>query len=199
MGVFVIGSSANQSSKIQKTDMVTATGTWTAPNDVSSVELIICGGGAGGIGGSGGGGSAYNTVLEVVAGTTYTVTIGAGGVSDGAGSNTTFDALFTALGASGSNPRGLGGGGGNFAGANSGSIAGTGGAGCFGYGGGGGGGRQDTTFSSNPAPGANGGGYGRRGTQALDATPNSGSGGGGGSPNGQGGSGVCIIKYWTEG
>jgi hypothetical protein len=62
-----------------------ASGTWTCPTGVTEVEyLVIAGGGAGGGssdgagGGGGAGGYRTGTGHSVTAGTTYTVTVGAG-------------------------------------------------------------------------------------------------------------------------
>jgi hypothetical protein len=61
----------------------TATGEWVCPTGVTEVEwLIVAGGGGGGNnngGGGGAGGYRTGTGLSVTAGTTYTVTVGAGG------------------------------------------------------------------------------------------------------------------------
>jgi hypothetical protein len=64
----------------------TATGDWVCPTGVTEVEwLVVAGGGGGGgsaPGGGGGGGAGgfrTGTGLSVTAGTTYTVTVGAGG------------------------------------------------------------------------------------------------------------------------
>ncbi|MBA3022931.1 MAG: LamG domain-containing protein [Sideroxydans sp.] len=73
------------------TDTFTASGTWTAPAGVTSVDVEMWGGGGGGgggegdnsDGGGGGGGGAYSrtTTVTVVPGTTYTVTVGAAGTA----------------------------------------------------------------------------------------------------------------------
>jgi len=62
----------------------TASGTWTAPAGVTSIDyLAVAGGGSGGGGPGGGGGGAggyvAGTGLTVVPGTTYSITVGAGG------------------------------------------------------------------------------------------------------------------------
>ena len=63
----------------------TATGTWTCPAGVTQVDyLVVAGGGGGGWFGAGGGGAGgfrAGTGLSVTAGTTYTVTVGAGGAT----------------------------------------------------------------------------------------------------------------------
>jgi hypothetical protein len=61
----------------------TATGDWVCPTGVTEVEwLVVAGGGGGGgnvAGGGGAGGFRAGTGLSVTAGTTYTITVGAGG------------------------------------------------------------------------------------------------------------------------
>ena len=89
----------------------TGTTSWTAPTDVTSVEvLVIAGGGGGGAscgGGGGAGGLIYNNSYPVTPGQTYTVTVGAGGIGTGSsasrgtnGSNSVFGNL-TAIGGGG--------------------------------------------------------------------------------------------------
>ena len=174
--------------KIQKTEFIKSTTSWTAPSDVSEVEILICGGG-GSAGDSetedgGGGGSAFEDVLQVTPGQSYTITIGAGAsgstTSNGNnGSSSSFGSLFTATGGEG----------------------GSGGRGGYGAGlGGHGASYSAASPDSFSAQGEGLKGYGRGGTignQAAGA-PNSGQGGSnifGTSANG--GSGICIIKYWT--
>ena len=67
----------------------TGSGSWVCPAGVTEVEyLVVAGGGGGGYynlgGGNGGGGAGgfrTGTGLSVTAGTTYTVTVGSGGVA----------------------------------------------------------------------------------------------------------------------
>ena len=63
----------------------TGSTTWTAPSDVTQVEvLVVAGGGSGGNfhgGGGGAGGLIYNNRYPVTPGQTYTVAVGAGGAS----------------------------------------------------------------------------------------------------------------------
>ena len=93
------------------------TASWTAPSDVTQVEvLVVAGGGGGGRwgGGGGAGGLVYNNSYPVTPGQTYTVTVGSGGAgwagdaqaggNAGSGTNSIFGNL-TAIG---------GGGGGNY-------------------------------------------------------------------------------------
>ena len=61
----------------------TSSTSWIAPEGVTEVEYLVVAGGAGGGGDTGGGGGAggyrTGTGLSVTAGTTYTITVGAGG------------------------------------------------------------------------------------------------------------------------
>jgi hypothetical protein len=104
----------------QKVQEFTSTGTFVTPSNCSSVEVFLVGGGAGGgyarvstdanygtAGGGGGGGAVLRRTLTVVPGTSYTVTIGAGGagatsnVAGSNGSNSSFGVLLTAIGGGG--------------------------------------------------------------------------------------------------
>lgn len=75
----------------------TASGTWTAPAGVTSVDVEVWGGGGGGggqnnnaDGGGGGGGGAYSkSTIAVTPGNTYTVTVGAGGAGGTGGTGVT--------------------------------------------------------------------------------------------------------------
>lgn len=116
------------SSKTQKTQEFTSTTTWTAPTGVLAVDVFLCGAGGGGggsygttaLGGGGGGGEVIQKMITVVPGTSYTITIGAGGAgatadsgSNAAGSNgasSTFGALLTAVGGGGGASTSTGGG-----------------------------------------------------------------------------------------
>lgn len=101
----------------QKVTDFTSTGTFTAPSNCYSVEVLLVGGGGGGgsaravgadvrnSGGGGGGGTVRKAFLPVTPGTSYTVTIGAagaGGAGSGAagsvGGDSSFGSLLTALG-----------------------------------------------------------------------------------------------------
>lgn len=197
--------------KVQKTKIITDTQSWTVPADVSSLEVILCGGGGGGNhnGGAqangGGGGSVFYNVLTVTPGSTHTVTIGAGGAINNftSATSSTFGSLMEATGAKGGMPAaagipaGLGGPGGGMDGTSSNGRPGL--SGAFGFGGGGG--ASGSGGMSNA--GSNGGGYGadNGSREATAGAPNTGSGGGGGWgsswPAKAGGSGVCIIKYWS--
>ncbi len=92
------------------TDTLTASGTWTAPAGVTSVDVEIWGGGGAGggnpdksDGGGGGGGGAYarTTSIPVVPNTVYTVTVGTGGTggtgTGGAGGDSWFINTTTIL------------------------------------------------------------------------------------------------------
>jgi hypothetical protein len=205
---------ASAASKWERTVHINSTQAWVAPNDVTQVELILCGGGGGGgsgqnaaTGGTGGGGSADFTVLTVTAGQSYTVTIGGGGTggvypnTNGAsGGTSSFGALL-------STPGGIGAGFGQRSSLGSGKHGGSGGMGPsstvgytwmlpglgfsgYGHGGGGGG-----TMSIHGGAGQ----VDQMGT-LTNAKANSGSGGAGGLSSGNGttgGSGIAVIKYWS--
>lgn len=185
--------------RIQKTDIIKSTQSWTAPADVTSIEIILCGGGGGGGNyysgtsgldwqGAGGGGSVFYDKLSVTPGSSYTVTIGAGGAGNSVGGTSSFGALMTAVGGS------------NGSGSTPGAAAGLGGPGGF----------YDATGSpynqrmsiSNGTPGAfgYGGGGGSASTFGVNGSglPNTGSGGRGAQYSGlSGGSGIAVIKYWS--
>jgi hypothetical protein len=101
----------------QYTQTFTSTGTWTAPSTCNSVDVFLVGGGGGGgsvktsasavnfvTGGAAGGGATVRKTISVTPGTTYTITIGAGGTGGtvsgnaGKGGDTTFGSLLTASG-----------------------------------------------------------------------------------------------------
>jgi len=168
------------------------TTTWTCPTGVTAVEALIVGGGGGSGGGGntgyhggggGGGGLVYNAALAVTAGTTYTITVGAGGKwglgigdsgyrgGNGGNSSIVGGALNTiALGG--------GGGGGNAQG--NGASGGSGGGGNL-YGGTGGTSTQNSTYGY-------GVGFAGGGGQATY-----GSSGGGGGAGGAGGAGSGNV------
>lgn len=107
--------------KIEKTDIITSTQSWTAPAGVTKVNLLVVGGGGGGgystlsgiVCGGGGGGGLVVGDFTVSPGTSYTVTIGAGGGQSTNGGNTTFGSLATARGGGfGASGEGRGGSGG---------------------------------------------------------------------------------------
>lgn len=93
--------------------LFTSSGTWTAPADVTKVEVIVIGGGGGFNGynaSSGGGGGFAHALCTVTAGTTYTVTVGSGGTYQGGnafagtGGTSSFDSFLSATGGGGGNP-----------------------------------------------------------------------------------------------
>lgn len=102
----------------------TSSGSWVCPANVYVANIFAVGGGGGSGGnayvgaptqifskGGGGGGGVIKNSFPVTPGTTYTVTIGAGGAAGiaatgtagGTGGNTTFGSLLTAFGGGGSN------------------------------------------------------------------------------------------------
>ena len=163
---------------VTTTSWASSTTTWTCPAGVYSVEvLVVAGGGGGGSyvgGGGGGGGVVYRHSFPVTPTTGYTVTVGAGGATNAAGSNSVFGSL-TANG---------GGTGGNYAD----NAGGSGGSG------GGAGGYQNVSPAGGAAsqPSSGSGGFGCPGGSSINAaarpgTPTCGKGGGGaGAPGGSG-------------
>ena len=196
----------------------TGTTSWTAPSDVTQIEVLVVAGGGSGAGGSGGGaggggagGLIYNNSYPVTPGQTYTVTVGAGGQASNranfgyTGSNSVFGAL-TAIGGGGGGcnttagqPGGSGGGSGEYA---TPDARGYGGAGTAGQGFAGGNTSQTGVASggggagglggngSNSAPGSGGAGL----LFGISGAPQYYAGGGGASGNSlagaAGGSGV---------
>ena len=220
MGITIIGGSTGSASKIEKTEYIRSTQSWTAPDDVTKIDIILCGGGGGGgktnIGAGGGSGSYTFDTLAVTPSTSYTVTIGAGGagsttdyVEAGTGGTSSFGALLSVAGGGPGRPwntapqpaPGGFGAQGAFLNTNSsenGVLPGIGGMVIGGSGGTG----MSSGFNLSSTVGHNGGGAGAWSNNAAPGTgrPNSGAGGGGGnnSYNGAaGGSGVAIIKYWS--
>jgi hypothetical protein len=166
------------------------TTTWTAPTGVTSVEvLVVAGGGGGGTqhggGGGGSGGLIYNPNYPVTPGSTYTITIGAGGTSGASsptnGGNSVFDSLTAIGGGAGGNEAapqngslgGSGGGGAGFATATSG------GAGTAGQGNPGGRGAFRVDIGTTYGSGAGGGGAGQPGWDGAEGQDTFGAGGGG--------------------
>jgi hypothetical protein len=156
-------------------DTFIQTGTWTCPEDVSSVsaECWGAGGGGGGNGGAvaggGGGGGAYaRKAISVIPGTSYTVTVGSGGTGTaGANGGTGGDSWFSTS----STVIAKGGSGGAAAVAGAGGSTGT---------------IGDTTFNggAGAAGGSGGGGGGAAGEAANGTTATTGTGGAGGSRSG---------------
>lgn len=151
-----------------RTDIVTASGYWTAPTNLEGNVSVMAfgGGGGGGSGvnsGGGGGGHKKEVTTAITPGERVYITIGAGGDADSTGGTTSFGNLVSASGGAAGTV---------YKGGNGGS----GGGGCFGYlegadtdapyggnatyggGGGAGGGVKSSAYYS--ANGGNGGTYG---------------------------------------
>jgi hypothetical protein len=157
------------------------TTTWTAPTGVNQVEvLVVAGGGGGGSrfgGGGGGGGVIYDSAYPVTPGTSYTITVGAGGApgpsnsTRGSNGGNSIFATLTASGGGGgaaesqtANNGGSGGGGSYASGAQ------TAGTGLAGQGFAGGAGRD------GPRINGGGGGAGSGGRSGSPQDPNGGDG-----------------------
>ena len=209
----------------QVTVELNSTASWTVPADVTSVTIFACGGGGGGgrrgndYGAAGGSGSALEQQLTVTAGSTHTITIGAGGnagnadgVDGNAGSNTTIGSLLTVVGGGAGrneNPSdhgrahsgGMGASCENDGNAYSQSRTRDAGNGLHGRGGGGGSWNAGS-YPSWAWPADGGGWRGDRNASAVyvNGLANYGAGGVGGPryyAAGNGGSGFVRITYWS--
>jgi len=162
-------------------------GAWTGYNAPKNLEyLVVAGGGSGGGGtsagsdGGGGAGGLLQGVIPITTGTSYTVTVGAGGSpsTTGGGSNSVFGNITAIGGGSKSSQGGSALNGGSGAGGWYGSIAA--GTGTFGQGNAGG--------TGGSAPGYCAGGGGGAGTVGLNATS---------TTAGNGGSGIASYISGT--
>lgn len=197
------------------TEIFTSSGTWTCPAGVTSVHVMVFGGGAGGMRGSednggagGGGGHMKSSTLTVTPGTRYPVTIGSGGAGGsssataGAGGATSFGTLLSANGGSigsynvgGNGGTGGGGPGGFNSNGGTGSYGGNGGhsnggtAAGNGIAAAGGSGAAGAAGTGKYGGGAGGGGYGGKGGNGGNDTSSHGGGGGGGGGYGASGNG----------
>jgi len=200
--------------KVVMTYTTPGTATLVCPAGVTNMDLEGCGGGGGGAGsggggggstaaaarGGGGGGPGCSTILRrknitVVPGTSYTITVGAGGAAGTAGTA----AVANAAGATGGNG-GNGGAGGDttfgslatFKGGNGGTAGTAGGLSTTGQGGAGGTSRENNTNGAggSSATAGTAGSAGTGGPGSLNAN-SSGAGGGGtsGASQGAGGGG----------
>ena len=203
---------------------ITTSGTWTCPAGVTSIQVEAWGGGGsggststGGVGGGGAGGSyVINNNVSVVPGSSYGITVGAGGVANSNGSangttggNSQFSSIVPVIangGVIGANAIGTGAintafglGGINTVGGSGGTVtlgspgvdaaASSGGKGGDGAGpNGGAGGASDTVASGTGNPGSSPGGGG---SGAFGSS-------GGNRAGGAGGAGQIIITYAVE-
>jgi hypothetical protein len=205
---------------------------WTCPAGVTSLSVACWGGGGGGgfggtaagSGGDGGGGGAYSIkTVTVTPGTTYVITVGAGGASDTEGGDSWFGSTVTVLAKGGqygqhdggSGPAGAGGaaasgvGDTKYSGGDGGGRAdngGGGGAGSAGTGANGNNGSAASGDSGGAAGGAvAGGGAGGAGgdldTNGFDGSAPGGAGGGAGRGSvtykigGSGAAGKVVLSY----
>ena len=200
----------NVNAGVVKSFTTVGTTSWTAPTDVTQIEVLVVagGGGGGGVGnsqgGGGGGGGAggllYNNQYPVTPGQTYTILVGAGGTA-GLGPGT------TGQGGNGGNSQfgnliAIGGGGGDDADRGHGALSGGSGGGGGGGGAGGRAGASGTPgqgFSGTTGygsgqnyPGGGGGGAG-----GVGSTPTASAAGGGGAGLGFGISGT--YQYYAGG
>ncbi len=190
----------------------TSSGSWTAPAGVTKADVKVWGAGGGGgsagncsgAGAGGGGGGFAESIVTVVPGTAYTITIGAGGTAGTsgnnnatAGGNSSFSTLVTANGgALGPNDCNA-----TIAftagGSASGDISITGGEG--GVGGGFSDGGSGGHGGSSPEGGQGGVGRANNSTNGYGSPGivpgGAGAGGNGTSPGGAGAGGMVVIKY----
>lgn len=208
---------------IMKRDLFAASSTWTAPNGVTEVLLIGCGGGGGGsgydttdsgYGGNGGQGAPLAVKRVTVSpGTTYNITIGSGGATalinnaGQPGGSTLFDVLATFKGGyGGARPSAtrdqvivngsIGGNGGDVA-LGSGPVA---GQDTVEYSGGTVGGSTNYGGGGGAGPFGNGGAGGGASAPVAGGN-NTGAGGGGGSSansTGAGGGSGYLQVIWFE-
>lgn len=187
------GDNTTRPSYSETVDTFTSTGTtsWTAPAGVTKVEvLVVAGGGRGGVdnaGGGGAGGLIYNPAYEVNPGSSYVVTVGAGGGSNTTaesdspnGGNSVFDTLV-ALG---------GGGGGTGSGSDVNRHRGR-------DGGSGGGQAGEGVFGGYAGQGTPG--QGHNGGESTRYPSTQGAGGGGGGAGGPGRDGSTDGRYGGAG
>ena len=164
----------------QTTQTFTSTGTWTCPAGVTTIQVEAWGAGGGGGGNTstsdgsgGGGGGAYSksTTISVTPGTTYTVTVGTGGIGSTLNGTSGGDSWFNTT----ATLMAKGGNGGIAGTLVSGAAGGTGGAAASGVG--------TTKFSGGD------GGYGR--------SSSTGKGGPGGSSAGTAANGTSGTNPWS--
>lgn len=166
---------------------------WVAPAGVTSVAILVVGGGGGGDNntsggyGGGGGGLAYRNSYSVTPGASYTVVVGAGGVGNASGGQSSFNCSVAV--ATGGKNRATSGttSGGAFSAGTGGGSGGSGGNASSFYGAGGGG---AAGYTSNGGGGGTGCGSGSNGSNGL----------GGGGGGGGGGSYYCSgCTVWNTG
>ena len=176
---------------VTNSNTTTINTSWTAPSDVTQIEvLVVAGGGGGGVcygGGGGGGGLIYNNAYPVTPGQTYSIQVGRGGTNQvnvsgngGQGTNSQFGNLIAIGGGYGGgncgNTGGAGGSGGGGSSSGSAGVAGGSGTPAQGFAGcscpanaGGGGGAAGAGGATNSSQGANGLQFGTSGTPTYYA------------------------------
>jgi hypothetical protein len=160
-------------STVRQTFTTTGTTSWTAPAGVTSVDYLVVAGGGGGSNSGGGAGGMRTGTLTVVPSTSYTVTVGAGGVGGNAspasnGSDSVFASITSTGGGGGvsAGNNGQSGGSGGGGGASSTATT-TGGSGTSGQGNAGG---TNGGFTVGPYPSGGGGGAGAVGGNGVSTT-----------------------------
>lgn len=171
-------------------------GNWTVPENVTSINFYLIGGGAGAGashgdygtgGGGGGGGAAVGSSVSVTPGASISYSVGAGGANQASGGNTAFGSNTAYGGSDGTDsynmtPAGTGGSGGGYSGPD-----------VTGYYGGGG--ANGNSLSGDSADGAGGGGGADNTGSGGNGSGTSGGSGGGGAGGPGGGHGSNGSAY----
>jgi hypothetical protein len=171
-----------------RTHTFTTDGTLVVPTGFSGgAEVLVVGGGGGGGSGRGGGGGAggllFNSNFTLTAGTTYTVTIGAGGAAETNGNNSVFGSIIANGGGRGGSHNGN-----SAVATNNGQNGGSGGGAAINF--------YTSIFNGGAATISQGNNGGTSGTSGTDDPRNTG-GGGGFAEAGRAGSGGNAT--WTSG
>lgn len=195
-GITLTGATATLPAEAGDSEFTTpGTYTWVAPTGITSVSVVAVGGGGGGgytwsSGGGGGGGLGWKNNITVVPGQSYTVVVGAGGLSTPNANNVSTNIGGTSYFISTATVAGYGGGAGG-PNATVTTVSGGYGGGYFGDGGGrGGNGAADGNWTKG---GAGAGGYSGQGADSPATTA------GASAPTGSGGGAAAGYYSSTYG
>jgi hypothetical protein len=87
--------------------LTAGTYSWTVPSDVSRAKIMVYGAGGSGTGGAGGAGGYAEKYLTVTPNSTYSITVGAGGVDNAVGQASNFNGAIIANGGGRGNAAGV--------------------------------------------------------------------------------------------